>query len=123
MKPRRHPWPNPRDTSTDRARAIARSLLAALEPVDPEAAQRHRTMADLFGETWLNPRPDLDTSDTVPGRLTTEAAAFLAGRTPSTIRRWVADPTVPVERGPDGLIDERQLQDYLASTRRKDTAA
>ena len=141
IRQRRQPWPNPRDTSTDRARAIARSLLAALEQSeatvvelrrqagqcgpDPQAARQHRDMADLFGETWLNPRPDLDTEDTVPGRLSTEAAAFLAGRTPPTIRRWLADPAVPVTRGDDGLIDETQLQDYLAHLRapRKGNAA
>lgn len=120
-EPERRPWPVPGDTSTDRARQIARSLLAALRKLDPAEADRHVTFAVMFGETWLAPTPDLAAGER---RLTDAEAATVAGRHPVTIRRWVSEGTSAgrLRRHPDG-IDEAELLAFIAATRQAATRA
>lgn len=122
IKQRRLPWPNPRDTALDRARAIARSLLAALEKADAPAAARHVALAGQFGEAWLAPLRDTSPDER---RLTTAEAAALVGRHEVTIRKWISQGTRNghLTRHPDG-IDERELLDLVAAMKtptRKDT--
>lgn len=113
IKQRRHPWPGPEKTALDRSRTIARSLLTALQKVDPAAAGRHVDLAQRFGELWL--APTLDTSGG-ERRLTTEEAAVLIGRSPATVRQWISRGTAhgQLTRYPDG-IDEIELLDLAAA--------
>jgi hypothetical protein len=75
-------WPWPRDSPTDRARAVANSLLALLPESDRDDAIRQ---ARAVGETWLGANLlRWDISDVV----TTSEAAELIHVGASTIRKW-----------------------------------
>lgn len=78
----RDPWPNPADTSLERARRIANTLLSLLP------AEERQTWADrahALGETWLSASlVTWGVDDIVP----TKTAAELVHMKPSTIRKW-----------------------------------
>ena len=94
------PWPWPGDTTRDRARRIANSLLSLVPEQQRDAivSQAHR-----YGETWLG--HDEVTAD--PDSYVSGAdAADLVAVSPATIRQWAATehPGVPgrmlLPRGP-----------------------
>lgn len=75
-------WPWPGDTPTDRARRIANSLLALLEPGEREKAI---TAARAVGETWLG--ADLLRWQ-IDDIVTTEQAAELLHVSTAVIHGW-----------------------------------
>lgn len=82
-------WPWPGDTPTERARAVANSLLALLPAGDRDHAIRQ---ARAVGETWLGANLlRWDKTDVV----TTAEAAELAHVGASTIRKWHSDGHLP----------------------------
>jgi hypothetical protein len=81
--PMTDPWPWPGDTTTERARRVANSLLALLPP---DEAAIHIATAHRLGETWLG--ADLQRwmiDDVVPP----SEAAGLVHATPAHLRSWV----------------------------------
>lgn len=75
-------WPWPGDTTLDRARRIANSLLALLPA---EERERHVATAHRLGETWLGGDLLRWTLDDVVS--TAEAAGIIHVK-PSTVRKW-----------------------------------
>jgi hypothetical protein len=93
-------------TPIARARAIGNALLERLARVDPAAAAEMRAQAHVFGETWLGAELGETSS-----RLTRTEFAALAGVRPQTVSTWVERQLI--EQGPDGLYDERDVEDFL----------
>ena len=103
-------WPWPGDNATDRARAVANSLLALLPTHERDRAIR---TARAVGETWLGSTLlRYDVTDVVT---TAEAAELLHVR-PSTIRKWHSDGEL-TNRG-TGRYLVSEVLDVAASKRR-----
>jgi hypothetical protein len=108
-------WPDPADSATDRARAIAYSYREALLEVAPDRVEMLDRMARELGEHWIAPQVDTATEGEL---VSTERAAELMGVDPSTIRSWGSRSFVPVSRRPGGW-DLEELRAYKASQRRR----
>lgn len=101
-------WPRPQDTSLQRARAIARSLLQVLHTVAPERGAAMERAALELGENWLS-APVITTDE--PLLTLTECAKALGTKT-GTLWAWASRGVVP--REPDGLFDLAKVQRALA---------
>ncbi|MEV1295219.1 hypothetical protein [Pseudonocardia sp. NPDC049635] len=113
-RPGRSAWPIPTDRPIDRARTLANAALDALAAADPAAADRIRTQAHQYGETWLGAAPQPAAGEW----LTREDVARLAGVEPQTVSLWTTRGTRAghLIRHPDGYA-EREVVDYLAALR------
>jgi hypothetical protein len=85
IKPRRPQWPNPADTPLDRARSVARTILAELAKLDPDHATRVAEGINALGEQWLIPQPGPYRPDEW---VTLEEAAQYTGGTRDMIYKW-----------------------------------
>lgn len=78
-------WPNPLDTPTLRARAVARMYRAHLRAARPDLCDQADQTAAGFGEDWMLERPEVIEPDR---ELTTAQAAALLNVPARTIRDW-----------------------------------
>lgn len=100
-------------TQLDLARAVAVEFAAALKRADPARYEALVRAAHQIGQGWICP----GRGEVPPGeRISTREASELLQVPESTIRRWAADPTVPVWRLHGGL-DRHELRAYQASLR------
>lgn len=107
-------WPNPADSSLDRARAIARDYRSALLKLDRAECFRLDNLARLVGQGWVAPAVQQYQSDDL---LTARQAADYCNIRPTTLQQWKARGLRVIET-PDGRrYRVGDLDDYGASRR------
>jgi hypothetical protein len=112
-------WPWPGDTSLERARRIACSLLALLP--DPDERAGYIAIARRYGETWLGESLVLHDDTAV---VTTAEAADIAHVHPGVIRRWHSEGHLPaVARGRYVVAEVRRCAETKRKTRATRTRA
>jgi hypothetical protein len=107
-------WPYAGAQPVDRARDIARTLWAALQRVDPDAAEAIADAAESAGEHWLRPQPARFGLDDVVRPID---AAELVGKSARWVYDWAAaDRERRIVQARDGLIRVRvrDLLEYVA---------
>lgn len=111
----RRPWPNPADTTLDRARSIARGYRDALHQTNPALCAVLDRAATEFGETWAIPQPD-----TGEEFVTRTEAGQIAHVHPDTISRWAGENLIT--RHPNGLYLRTEIEAVPAARRQRRSA-
>jgi hypothetical protein len=109
-------WPNPADSSLDRARAIARDYRAALLERDRAECLRLDNLARYVGQGWVAPRVSQFEPDDL---LTARQAADYCDIRPTTLQQWKARGLKVIETADGRRYRVQDLNDYRASRRVK----
>lgn len=107
-------WPNPADSSLDRARAIARDYRAALLERDRAECFRLDNLARYVGQGWVAPAVQQYQPDDL---LTGRQAADLCNIRPTTLQQWKARGLQVTETVDGRRYRVGDLKDYQARCR------
>lgn len=107
-------WPNPADSSLDRARAIARDYRTALLKLDRAECLRLDNLARYVGQGWVAPSVAQYHRDDL---LTARQAADYCHIRPTTLQQWKARGLRVVETVDGRRYRVGDLDEYRADRR------